>query len=300
MNVFNIWDREYLIPTYKQKLETSSKNEKEIKVASVFKRTVSSTLFWTALGDIAAVVFTFEAVAILPPGVPILAIGIIASAVFIGIAAIAIVKRKQLFYEISLAYNFINHIISPEKWPVYNKITDNLFLGRLPLKNRDDHRIMIDQENIGAVLSVVEYFENHSLGILSDPVVPEDWATLGIDHRQIETPDFCPLSVQNIERGVNFIEEEIKKGKKVYVHCKAGRSRSAAIIVSYLIKSKQFNTVEEAINYVKEKRSLISLKQSKIDSIKEYAKTISSPSYKEALFKILGDFMSLFFGNGTI
>lgn len=271
MKVLNIFNRGN-IPHQEQKSEIFSKNEKEIVVASVFKRIISSPLFWTSLAVTANVVFTFMAVATPPLGLSIRAIILIATVVFGGIAAIAKAKRKHLLYEISLAYNYINNKINPEKWTVYNKITDDLYLGRLPLKNTGDHKVLIERENIGAVLSVIENFENRTLGILSDPVTPEDWATLGIDQMQIETPDFCPLSVQDIERGVNYIEENINKGVKVYTQCKAGRARSAAIVASYLIKSKKVNTVEEAVTYVKEKRIVTNLGRSKIDSIKEYVK----------------------------
>jgi atypical dual specificity phosphatase len=36
--------------------------------------------------------------------------------------------------------------------------------------------------------------------------------------------------------GVEFINRTISKGGVVYVHCKAGRSRSAALVACYLMK----------------------------------------------------------------
>lgn len=281
MNVSDEY-RENLIPTFEPSLDNPLEDEKKIKVASVFKRVVCSPLFWMTVATLAtltAATLTIVAAAVPPLGIPVIAIGIIAGAVFatfIGVSGVAIAKRKQLIYEVSLAYSVINNKIKPKKWPVCNEITDGLVLGRLPLKNRDDHRTMIDQQGIGAVLSLVEHFENHNLGVLSDPVTPKNWVKLGIDHMQIETPDFSPLSVEDIAKGVNFIEEEIRQGKKVYVHCKAGRSRSAAIVVAYLIKSNQFETVDEAIEHVRGKRSVISLGHKKIDSINAYVESIQS------------------------
>jgi atypical dual specificity phosphatase len=56
-----------------------------------------------------------------------------------------------------------------------------------------------------------------------------------------------------IERGVNFIQHHIAKGGSVYVHCKAGRARSATIALCYLVADKHM-TAEEAQQYLLEKR----------------------------------------------
>lgn len=246
------------------------KKDHEIKVASVFKRIVNSPLFWTVCGVVAIAALTVVAIT-----VPILAIGIVAGAALLGISATAIAMRKRLVYEISLAYNCIRNKIDPVKWPKYDAITDDLFLGRLPTKNDNDHISFPQDFEIGAVLSMVEHFENHSLGILTDPVTPEDWKSLGIEHLQIEAKDFHPLTIDEIREGVEFIEENIEKGLKVYVHCKAGRSRSAAIIIAYLVKNGICETVEDAIAFVKQKRPVIKLGAQKIESIEKYINNLN-------------------------
>jgi protein-tyrosine phosphatase len=48
------------------------------------------------------------------------------------------------------------------------------------------------------------------------------------------------------------IHAELTKGRKVLVHCYAGRQRSASIIAAYLIKYSGM-TVLEAINYIRAK-----------------------------------------------
>lgn len=54
---------------------------------------------------------------------------------------------------------------------------------------------------------------------------------------------------------INFIDSEIKKGKKVLVHCMAGISRSVTIIIAYLMIKKNMSLMD-AINYVKSKRKI--------------------------------------------
>lgn len=42
--------------------------------------------------------------------------------------------------------------------------------------------------------------------------------------------------------GVDFINKNVDKGGVVYVHCKAGRSRSATLVCCYLMKVMHLST----------------------------------------------------------
>jgi len=57
------------------------------------------------------------------------------------------------------------------------------------------------------------------------------------------------------DKAYDFIEKSLDKNEKVLVHCKIGMSRSATIIISYLMK-KYNMTVDESLKYLKEKRSI--------------------------------------------
>lgn len=234
----------------------------EIKVSGVFTRIVLSPLFW-ATAMLTAVGATSMIFMLRPL---VVTVGLVAA-----VAAAVIACKKRFVYEVTLSFGYIMNKIAPQKWPAYNKITENLYLGRLPLKNNNDH-ITLQNEGIGAVLSVVEKFENHSVGIFTDPVTPDDWKALGVEHMQVETPDFHPLKVDSFEKGVAFIASQMKLGKKVYVHCKAGRGRSAAMVVAALRKNQPelFATTKECVAFVKGCRPLVSLRQDKIDSIEAY------------------------------
>ncbi len=50
-----------------------------------------------------------------------------------------------------------------------------------------------------------------------------------------------------------IIEQAGREGKRVLVHCRAGRSRSASIVISYLMKKKGM-TLKEAYLLVKEQK----------------------------------------------
>lgn len=48
--------------------------------------------------------------------------------------------------------------------------------------------------------------------------------------------DFQPPAIGDIERAVEFMDGAVAAGGKVLVHCKAGRARSATIVLCWLIK----------------------------------------------------------------
>lgn len=77
-------------------------------------------------------------------------------------------------------------------------------------------------------------------------------------------------SQRHIEKGVHFIQENVKRDEgSVYVHCKAGRSRSATLVACYLIAQYDWSP-EEAIEFIKEKRPHISLGKIHMEAISEY------------------------------
>ncbi len=230
----------------------------EIKVASIFKRIISSSLVRTVALTCAGIAASIVAWPLIVP-----AIGALGTYIAH--------ERKRLAYEITLAFGYIVNKLQPQKVAVYDKISEMVYLGRIPLKNDNDHNKLV-AEGIGCVISVVEKFENHELGILSDPVTPEDWKSLGIEHYQIETPDFKPLKRESYKEAIAHAESAIASGKKVYIHCKAGRGRSAAVVVALHAKKypQRFPTAESAVSHVKACRPHISLRTKKIESIKDY------------------------------
>jgi len=52
--------------------------------------------------------------------------------------------------------------------------------------------------------------------------------------------DFSPPSLEDLDTGVQVIQDFKRRGESVYVHCKAGRGRSATMAACYLIKVRDF------------------------------------------------------------
>ena len=92
----------------------------------------------------------------------------------------------------------------------------------------------MDQENIKAVVSMNETYE---LKMFSN--TSEEWNRLGMHNfLQLATTDiFEAPSVEKLSKGVDFISDIIEQDHEasVYVHCKAGRTRSATLVGCYLM-----------------------------------------------------------------
>jgi protein-tyrosine phosphatase len=72
----------------------------------------------------------------------------------------------------------------------------------------------------------------------------------------------------------NILEYIYKKqdkypGKNILVHCYMGSSRSAAIVVLYLIDKHHYN-LEDAINFLKEKRNIVNINVNFIQNLQEF------------------------------
>jgi len=61
---------------------------------------------------------------------------------------------------------------------------------------------------------------------------------LGIDQFHMPTTDFTHPSLDDVTAAVEFIQDHVKRGQRVYIHCKAGRARSATVAMCWLIRHR--------------------------------------------------------------
>lgn len=66
-------------------------------------------------------------------------------------------------------------------------------------------------------------------------------------------PEDDPMTAEDLERAVAFIEQSLAEGKPVYVHCRGGWHRSAAAVVAFFMKENQWR-FEEAFEHLAERR----------------------------------------------
>lgn len=184
--------------------------------------------------------------------------------------------RKYFYYKLSLYLNIIEYYYDPINLSWWNEITDGIILGAIPLKNYNHDDILINKEKVKYILTILDPFEIETITYISEPVKPEDWSAKNITQKIINSSDYEPLKTEDINDGVSFLEECINKlenNEKIYVHCKAGHGRSAIIVIAYMIKNHAMS-LEDAHNFVKNKRSTVNLNQQQYDSLTEYYRLI--------------------------
>ena len=65
----------------------------------------------------------------------------------------------------------------------------------------------------------------------------QEWQSAGVEQLRLSTVDLTGVpSLENLCQGVEFTLKHREQGSSVYVHCKAGRSRSATMAAAYLIR----------------------------------------------------------------
>ena len=142
----------------------------------------------------------------------------------------------------------------------------NILLGGMPNKLAKDGD-QLKANDIGAVLSVVEPWEHEQIGY-SCPYSDQEYAQAGIIRHKIEHKDHTPLTDGKMDEAADFIDQQIRNRKKVYVHCRAGVGRSAMAVAAYLIKYKGMS-VEDAMNTIKTSRPISTILK-KQDALQEF------------------------------
>ncbi|XP_008050326.2 phosphatidylglycerophosphatase and protein-tyrosine phosphatase 1 [Carlito syrichta] len=82
-------------------------------------------------------------------------------------------------------------------------------------------------------------------------------------------------TLSNLQKGVQFALKYQSLGQCVYVHCKAGRSRSATMVAAYLMQVHNWNP-EEAVRAITKIRSHIHIRTGQLDVLKEFHKEITA------------------------
>jgi protein-tyrosine phosphatase len=92
----------------------------------------------------------------------------------------------------------------------------------------------------------------------------------GIKYLHLSTIDNTPPDLKLLLKGATFIDNEIKNGGKVYVHCRQGLGRGPTMAIAYLIKAGA--TFEDAFALVKSVRTFINPRPGQVERLKELEK----------------------------
>ncbi|CAF2137453.1 unnamed protein product [Rotaria magnacalcarata] len=154
----------------------------------------------------------------------------------------------------------------------YDRIDNTVFIGILPTLALQKY--LIEQEKIDAVVSMNEDYE---LTYVSDQSL---WAKHEIQHLRLPTRDFSNPQIENLFRGVKFLRTVRKANKTAYVHCKAGRQRSANLVACYLIDTYGM-TPDEAARHIRSIRPSTIFGVQEIKRLNEFVERLREEHYKK-------------------
>jgi len=100
------------------------------------------------------------------------------------------VSSRVLFYP-SLIYTMLMEKLSTREW--YNRVNEHLIIGALPFKSMA--QLLVDEENLGAVVSVNEDFERW----YTTPTA-EEWASHNVKLLHFNVGDYIHTPSVRVER----------------------------------------------------------------------------------------------------
>lgn len=144
--------------------------------------------------------------------------------------------------------------------PTHSEIEENLFVGSF-----DAVITSSVIQSMDAVVSLVtgrNVPESFFKGILR-----ADTQHMYIDIRDKSNQDIS----QHFEATCAFIQQHLREGKRVMVHCMAGRSRSVTIVAFYLMQTYDWDAYR-SLKMIKSKRSVIRPNKGFIQQLVEFGK----------------------------
>lgn len=190
-----------------------------------------------------------------------------------GMEMSAAMFARVSFYP-TLLYNVLMEKATARNW--YDRIDENVILGALPFRSQAND--LIKNENMKAVVSMNEDYE---LTVFSNNA--PKWQLLGIEFLQLATTDIFESPCQDkLFKGVEFMNKFLPVNNRikglsttsspenvgtVYVHCKAGRTRSATLVGCYLMMKNGW-TPEQAVDHMRCRRAHVLLHTKQWDALR--------------------------------
>lgn len=151
------------------------------------------------------------------------------------------ISARAIFYP-TLAWNaLLGRVLKVRNW--WDPIDDHVVLGAFPFAG--DVAALAELGIAGVVNTCEEY---------GGPV--QQYEKFGISQFRMPTIDFTHPAYDDVCQAIEFIQSHVDRNEKVYIHCKAGRGRSATVAICWVMKSQQMSA-EHAQAYLLKKRGHI-------------------------------------------
>jgi protein-tyrosine phosphatase len=120
----------------------------------------------------------------------------------------------------------------------------DLIIGSYPLDEEDV--AMIAHLGVNRILNLVQDRE-YRPG--EREIVEAAFERAEIEETRLDMEDYGELPSEQLERAVGLVNEWLDQGQRVYVHCRAGWQRSAAIAAG-VVALREDRGIEEALEVV--------------------------------------------------
>lgn len=171
------------------------------------------------------------------------------------------VLARGLFVPTYLWNRFNADLLRRRNW--WDRVDENVIVGALP------HASDVPEwatENVTGVVNTCEEY--------GGPVRAYEAAE--IEQFRMPTIDFTHPHIDHVEEAVRFIGRHADQGGTVYVHCKAGRARSATVALCWLVEARGM-TIHEAQARLLERRSHVHSTLPQRPVVREFAARRPTP-----------------------
>ena len=178
-------------------------------------------------------------------------VSLAAHALFWPIASTQLLMNKMGYLDwYSEVFRVENQSIPGLSYPAGGRI----LLGGIPWPE-STRQTLLKQENVSAVVNLV-----------SEKDFP-----FSVEKRlDIPLADFVHPKTEDIKPAIEFIDKCLSEGRTVYVHCRAGKGRSATVVMCWLV-SRMHMDPETAQEYLTRKRPQILQSLKDRDVVKEFS-----------------------------
>ncbi|XP_003969799.1 phosphatidylglycerophosphatase and protein-tyrosine phosphatase 1 [Takifugu rubripes] len=175
---------------------------------------------------------------------------------------------RLLFYP-TLAYNVVMEKVSLRRW--FDRVDETVILGALPFRSMT--RQLVEKENVRGVVTMNEMYETKYFCNSA-----EEWQAAGVEQVRLDTVDLTGVpTLEYLHEGVEFTLKHREQGNSVYIHCKAGRSRSATLVAAYLIRLHCW-TPEEACQMLASVRPHVLVRTAQMEMLRRYYRQVCGQS----------------------
>lgn len=102
-----------------------------------------------------------------------------------------------------------------------------------------------------------------------------------IDYLWLPVLDTRAPTVEQIHRGLAWIEQRVHARQTVYIHCAAGRGRSTTLLACWYISTHKMN-VEQVVRFIKRRRPQTSFTPWQLRRLEEFAALLQGTAGKMA------------------